>query len=273
MLKKHTMIARSGKGRAATFGLSFALLLLAASGCSSKTATHQPAASVPQPAVHYTPIDPATAGTVAGTIRLEGKVPTPIVIDMTQDPQCGVATKTPNITQQYVAHGGKLANVFVYIQDGLGDRIYAPGKTTVVVDQKGCRFIPHVIGAMVGQPVEFRNSDPTMHNVHIVPPGEEASGGFDISQPPMGKPQQHVFHTAGLMIPVRCNNHPWMEAFLNVVKNPFFAVSSRDGAFEIRGLPPGTYTLVAVQEKLGKQSESITVQTGKTTTANFTFHM
>jgi hypothetical protein len=110
-----------------------------------------------------------------------------------------------------------------------------------------------------------------MHNVHIVPPGSSDAAGFDISQPPLGKPQQHIFSVAGLMIPVRCNNHPWMEAFLNVVKNPFFAVSNADGHFEITGLPPGEYTLVAVQEKLGTQTQSVTVASQKTTKADFTF--
>ncbi len=228
---------------------------------------------MPQAAAPNAHIDLATAGTVSGTIHFAGKAPTPIVIDMAQDPECSVATKTPNTTEQYVVHDGKLANVFVYVEDGLGNRVYPASDTPVVVDQKGCRYVPHVIGAMIGQPVEFRNSDPTMHNVHIVPPGDQNAAGFDISQAPMGKAERHTFHTAGLMIPVRCNNHPWMEAFLNVVKNPFFAVSNADGSFEIQGLPPGIYTLVAVQEKLGTQKQQITVQSRKTSTADFTFHM
>ena len=76
---------------------------------------------------------------------------------------------------------------------------------------------------------------------------------------------------AGLMIPVRCNNHPWMEAFLNVVKNPFFAVSDANGTFEIQGLPPGSYTLVAVHEKLGTQTQQIAIESHKTSVTNFTF--
>ena len=190
---------------------------------------------------------------------------------MAQDPACSEGSKTPNMTEQYVVHDDRLANVFVYVKDGLGNRIYLPTKTPVVLDQKGCRYIPHVIGAMVGQPVEFRNSDRTMHNIHIVPPGSDNSSGFDISQAPMAGTEQHIFRHAGLMIPIRCNNHPWMEAFLNVTKNPFFAVSNADGTYEIQGLPPGTYTLVAVHEKLGTQSQQITIQSHQATTANFAF--
>ncbi|MGO8720681.1 MAG: carboxypeptidase regulatory-like domain-containing protein [Acidobacteriaceae bacterium] len=248
------------------------LLILALAGCNNHRATNKSGKNSPQPAhVMYTEIAPATAGTVAGTIHFSGQAPTPIVIDMAQDPACSQATKTPNTTEQYVVHDGKLANVFVYVKDGLGKRIYMPLKTPVVLDQRGCRYIPHVIGAMVGQPVEFRNSDRTMHNIHIVPPGDEDSAGFDISQPPMAGTEQHIFRTAGLMIPIRCNNHPWMEALLNVVGNPFFAVSDAEGKFEIHGLPPGTYTLVAVQEKLGTETQPITVQSHKTSTADFTF--
>jgi plastocyanin len=245
------------------------LLALAITGCN-KTPANQPAAANPQP-VHYARIDAATVGAISGTIRFTGKVPTPIAIDMAQDPACGMGVKEPNTTEQYVVHNGRMANVFVYVKDGLGNRVYMPTKTPVVLDQKGCRDVPHVIGAMVGQPVEFRNSDPTAHNVHIDPPDAQPAAEFNISQPPMAGTTQHAFPTAGLMIPIRCDYHPWMEAFLNVVRNPFFSISNADGHFEINGLPPGKYTLVAVQEKLGKQSKSITVQSRKTTEANFTF--
>jgi plastocyanin len=247
------------------------LVALAITGCSKHTGPNPTAAgntSSPATPAANALIDPATAGSVAGTIRFDGKAPTSIVIDMTQDPACG---QTPNETEQYVVHDGRLANVFVYVKDGLGNRIYMPTTTPVVLDQKGCRYIPHVIGAMVDQPVEFRNSDRTMHNIHIVPPGDEDSAGFDISQAPMAGTEQHDFRNAGLMIPVRCNNHPWMEAFLNVVKNPFFAVSNAGGTYEIHGLPPGTYTLVAVHEKLGTQSQRITIQSHKASTATFAF--
>jgi plastocyanin len=250
------------------------LLVLALAGCSKHAASNASAGGAGNASIAHVAnakIDPATAGTISGTIHFSGNAPTPIVIDMAQDPACSEATKTPNTTEQYAIHDGRLANVFVYVQDGLGNRIYMPSKTPVVLDQKGCRYVPHVIGAMAGQAVEFRNSDRTMHNVHIVPPGSQDATGFDISQAPMAGTEQHVFRTAGLMIPVRCNNHPWMEAFLNIVKNPFFAVSNADGKFEIQGLPPGSYTLVAVQEKLGTQTQQITVQSRKTSVVNFAF--
>jgi plastocyanin len=250
------------------------LVALVLAGCNKHSATNPSASGNSTTSATPTAdaqIDPTTAGSVSGTIRFSGDAPTPIVIDMAQDPACNEASKTTNMTEQYVVHDGRLANVFIYVKDGLGNRIYMPTKTPVVLDQKGCRYIPHVIGAMVSQPVEFHNNDRTMHNVHIVPPGNDDGSGFDISQAPMAGTEQHIFRSAGLMIPVRCNNHPWMEAFLNVVKNPFFAVSDAQGRYEIEGLPPGTYTLVAVHEKLGTQSQQITIQSHLTSTANFAF--
>ncbi len=250
------------------------LVALALAGCNQHSRANPSAtgnaASSATPAANAQ-IDPATAGSVTGTIKFNGKAPTPIVIDMAQDPACSAVSKNPNLTEQYVIHDGRLANVFVYVKDGLGNRIYMPTKTPVVLDQRGCRYVPHVIGAMVGQPVEFRNSDRTMHNIHVVPPGSDDSSGFDISQAPMAGTEQHIFRNTGLMIPARCNNHPWMEGFLNAVENPFFAVSNADGTYEIRGLPPGTYTLVAIHEKLGTQSQQITIQSQQASTANFAF--
>jgi plastocyanin len=156
------------------------------------------------------------------------------------------------------------------VKDGLGNKVYAAPSTPAVLDQKGCRYVPHVLAAMVGQPIEFRNSDPTMHNVHMVPT-VAGNQQFDISQPPNGGTTRHTFAKPELMLPVRCNNHPWMQAFLNVAPNPFFAVSGEDGHFAIQGLPPGTYTLVAVQEQLGQQQATVTVTTHGTATADFSF--
>ena len=250
------------------------LMVLAMAGCNRKPLPKTGADDSGQTTsqgVRYTKVDPATSGTVTGTVHFSGQAPERIAIDMAQDPACGLNNSAPNMTQQVVVHNGGLANVFVYVKDGLGNQMYMPTKTAVVLDQKGCRYVPHVVGAMVGQPIEFRNSDPTMHNVHVVPLDGQDGAGLDISQPPMGGTQQHAFRHAGLMVPVRCNNHPWMEAFLNIVDNPFFAVSGADGKFTISGLPPGQYTLVAVQEKLGALTKAITVQKQKTTNADFTF--
>jgi hypothetical protein len=122
----------------------------------------------------------------------------------------------------------------------------------------------------VGQPVEFTNSDPTMHNIHTTAE-TPLNPEVDISQPPKGGTTQRVFAKPELMIPVRCNNHPWMNAFIDVSPSPFYAVSDENGHFEIRGLPAGTYTLVADHEELGQQTTQVTVGSKQTATADFTY--
>jgi plastocyanin len=238
-------------------------LLLASAGCKKKAG-----AGAGQAAGVYTTIDANTAGTISGTIHIAGEAPKRVEIDMAQDPVCSAADA--NYSEQYVVQDNALTNVYVYVKDGLGNKLYSPSADPVVIDQKGCRFTPHVVGVMAGQPVEFTNSDPTMHNVHMTPQiGTNQS--VDISQPPNGSGERRTLSTPELMVSVRCNNHPWMEAFINVAANPFFAVSGADGHFTIKGLPPGTYTIVTVHEKLGQKTATVTVGSKQTTTQDFTY--
>jgi plastocyanin len=246
------------------------LLLLATlmfAGCKHAPA---PEASQPQPTATPAPvIDPATVGSITGVVHLSGAAPKPVAIDMSADPACAFST-TPNFAEQIVADHGKLANVYVYIKAGAPASSAPAGTPPVVLDQKGCRYAPHVVAVQQGGAVEFRNSDPTMHNVHTMP-GNAANSATDVSEPPMGAPQTQRFAAPETMIPVRCNNHPWMNAFINVAPNPYFAVTGADGSFSIHNLPPGTYTLAAVQEKLGEQDLQITVPAKSTVPATFTF--
>jgi plastocyanin len=242
------------------------LTLTTISGCKTKTGSTsegQPAAAQPTAKIDWN-----TAGTISGMVNFAKKAPPPVEIDMAQDPVCGLAPT--NMSEQYVGNDHKLANVFIYIKDGLGNRIYSVLQAPVVLDQKGCRYTPHVIAAMVGQPVEFTNSDATMHNVHMMP---QVGGNqsVDISQPPKGGTTSRIFTKPELMIPVRCNNHPWMQSFINVSDNPFFAVTDQNGHFEIKGLPPGTYTVAAVHEVLGEKTATVTVKGQQTSEQEFQF--
>ena len=252
---------------------SFYLLLcgtlLLAGGCK-RSGTGASTGISPAVEGPITQIDPATAGSVEGTVHFVGKAPERIEIDMAQDPACAMSSYGKNMTEGILSQDGKLANVYVYVKDGLGNKFYVAPNEPAVLDQKGCRYVPHVLAAMVGQPIEFRNSDPTMHNIHMQPT-ITGNQQVDISQPPNGGTTRHVFAKPELMMPVRCNNHPWMEAFLNIASNPFFAVTGEDGHFAIHGLPPGTYTLVAVQEQLGQQQATVTVTTHGTATSDFSF--
>jgi plastocyanin len=247
-----------------TMAAAICVLLLACSGCKKNADTEAGAAA---PAT-YTTIDLSNSGTISGTIHFTGKAPPRVKIDMGQDPSCSLADA--NYTEQYMVNSGNLANVFIYVKDGLGNKLYAAPSTPAVMDQKSCRYTPHVIGAMVGQQIKFTNSDNTMHNVHMTPQiGTNQT--VDISEPPSDSGEMRTLATPELMIPVRCNNHPWMEAFINIVSNPFYAVSDSDGHFTIKGLPPGTYTIVADHEQLGQQTATVTVAAKQAATQDFSY--
>jgi plastocyanin len=243
----------------------FALLTLAA--CSKKDNTEQssnaPAESA-APAQPATPIDPATVATVSGTVKFDGTAPKASKIDMSQDPGC----KGTNEAENVVVSGGDLANVFVYVKEGLGSRTFDTPKDPVVLEQSGCKYHPHMLGVMAGQTVQIKNSDPTTHNIHPTPKDNRE---WNESQPPSSPAIEKNFAREEIMLPVKCNQHPWMKMYINVVKSPFFAVTDKSGKYEIKGLPPGDYTLAFVQEKLGEQTQKVTVaaKESKTVDQNF----
>jgi hypothetical protein len=239
-------------------------------GCKPNDAVKQTTAEGHAASPASAPLDPATLGTVSGAIHLSGKAPAPVKIDMSMDPVCSI-TGGDNFAEQYVAQDGKLANVYVYIKSGppAAMSATAPIPAPVVMDQVGCKYVPHVIALMRGGSVEFRSSDGTMHNIHTMPTAGNQT--IDISQGPKGTPQIKQFNQPEEMIPVRCNNHPWMNAFINVSATPFFVVTGADGHFSIGGLPAGAYTLAAVHEKMGEQTMTVTVEPKTTAKADFSF--
>ena len=234
-------------------------------GCSKKeeqasNATEEKAA----PAAPATPIDPATVASVSGVVKFDGAAPKAAKIDMSQDPAC----KGANEAETIVVNDGKLENVFVYVKDGLGSRTFDTPTTKVTIDQNGCRYHPHVLGAMTGQDIEIKNSDATTHNIHPTP---QSNREWNESQPPQAAPLEKTFAREEIMLPVKCNQHPWMKMYLNVVKNPFFAVTDKDGKYGIKGLPPGDYTIAFVQEKLGEQTQKVTVAAKDSKTVDAAF--
>ena len=233
-------------------------------GCGKKeTAEEQPAAA-PSAAPAATPIDPATAATIVGVVKLDGVAPKAAMIDMSQDPAC----KGTNTAENVVASGGNLANVFVYVKEGLGDRTFDVPKEAVTIDQQGCKYHPHVLGVMTGQNIDIKNDDPTTHNIHPTPASNRE---WNESQPPQAAPIEKNFAREEIMLPVKCNQHPWMRMYINVVKSPFYAVTGPDGKYEIKGLPPGDYTLAFVQEKLGEQTQKVTLAAKDSKTVDQSF--
>lgn len=260
------------RGKVFPAAVTLAAVLIGLAGCKPDRAVRSGAligkgTKTAEPAV---PVDKATAGSIEGVVRFKGKAPERLRIDMGQDPVCSITGGT-NLAEQYVVHNGGLANVYVYIKDGPAEAMKAPtpaNQQPVVLDQVGCKYVPHVVALMKGEAVEFRNSDGTMHNIHTMPVNNAA---VDVSQGAKGAPEQRTFDTAEVMMPVRCNNHPWMNAFINVSATPFFAVTDGNGRFDISGLPPGTYTLAAVHEKLGEQTIKLTVAERSQTAAEFNY--
>jgi plastocyanin len=212
---------------------------------------------------------PTGSATVSGTIHFAGTPPANPTIDMTEEQACASKYTSPPVDSQYVVSNGGLGNVFVYVKSGLpAGATYATPAEPVVVDQNGCEYRPRVFGVQVGQTIEIRNSDPLLHNIKAVP---TANRGFNISQPTAGMKTTRTFNTAEVMVPLQCNVHGWMKAYVGVVAHPFFAVSSADGKFEIKNLPAGTYEIEAWHEKAGTQTMTVTVGDGETKTADFNF--
>jgi plastocyanin len=214
----------------------------------------------------------ALAGsTVSGKVKFVGKAPANPTIDMTEEPKCKAKYTTTPPRQEVVLvnKNGTLANVFVYVKTGLpADAKYPVPATPVVIDQSGCLYHPRTFGIMVGQNLEIKNSDPLLHNIKAM---AKKNRPFNISQPTAGMTTNRTFNTPEVPLPVECNVHGWMHAFVGVLPHPFFAATGTDGSFSIKGLPAGTYTVEAWHEKYGTQTATVTVTGSDTKTADFTY--
>ncbi len=206
-------------------------------------------------------------GVITGTIALDGAAPAPRPLRMDSDPKC---VPDPGATSELLLVGasGGVQNAFVYVKDGLGARTYPVPTTPVTFDQKGCRYVPHVFGVQVGQPVLISNSDTTLHNVNAAPKDNRA---FNFGQPASVPAVTRTFDKPEVMVPLRCDVHGWMNAYAGVVSHPFYAITKPDGTFEIKGLPAGTYTIEAWHESLGTQTQSVTVDAQTPAKVSVTF--
>ena len=213
-------------------------------------------------------VDAATAGNVEGVVAFDGVAPKNEPIKMNADPVCVKENTTPQQQETYMVADGKLANVFVYVKDGLGNYSYDAPAGAVTIDQKGCRYHPHVLALRIGQKLEIVNDDPTLHNIHALPKSNQE---FNTGQPIQGMKTEHVFTAKEIMVPFKCDVHGWMNAYLAVMDHPYYAVTGADGKFSLKGLPPGTYTVEAWHEKAGTQTAQVTIGAKETKEANFTF--
>jgi plastocyanin len=213
-------------------------------------------------------------GTITGKVALNGAPPAPKPIDMSQDGACVQMSANPT-SDEVSVKDGKLAHVFVYIKDGqvtggkkVKDYSFDVPSQPASLDQKGCRYEPHVLGVLAKQTINVTNSDPTTHNVNVQAKSNEK---WNQSQTQGAPPIVKTFARAETLIPVKCNQHPWMKAYVNVLSHPFFFATKEDGTFQITGVPPGTYTLVAWHEKFGEKTAQVKVDAKGTATTDFTF--
>jgi plastocyanin len=211
---------------------------------------------------------PLGSGSISGMVMFTGTAPSNPALDMSDEPQCAERYEGEPTDPVVKVMGGHLANVYVRVSGGLPAGPYPQASEPTVIDQNGCLYQPRVVGVMTGQPLEIRNSDPLLHNIKAVPTENRP---FNISQPQAGMTTQRTFNTPEVMVPLECNVHGWMNAFVGVTDHPYFAVSGDDGMFTITGLPAGTYTLEAWHETLGTQTAEVTVQDGAAASVEFTY--
>ncbi len=238
-------------------------------GCSQDAEVSAPAEEAAPEEAAVMEIDPATAATLTGKVLFDGKAPRARKISMGAVPECAKLHDGKAVfTEQVVVNdNGTLRNVFVYVKGGLEGQSFAKPKEAANLDQKGCLYTPHVLGIQAGQELLIHTSDPTTHNIHPMP---QKNREWNTSMPPNAKPLKRTFKRPEIMIPVKCNVHPWMRAYVGVLRHPFFAVSNEEGAFEITGLPPGEYVIEAWHEKHGTTEQKVVLGATETKSVEFT---
>ena len=207
---------------------------------------------------------------ITGTVTFDGKPPNLKPLAMDADPACAKMHKQPVPNEMLVlGSGSTMGNIMVYVSKGLpGGKTWPAPKNPATLDQKGCQYVPHVTGIMVGQTYRILNSDGILHNVHALP---KINRGFNKPMPGNLKETSTTFDKPEPIFQIKCDVHPWMSAFVGVFTHPFFSVTGTDGKFTISGLDPGTYEITAWHERLGTQTASVTVAAKETKTQNFKF--
>lgn len=249
-----------------TSSVMFAAVLIAACGGGGGDAGAEAGGEMEgEETAAQTQIDPTTVGTISGVVNFAGTPPAAEPIDMAAEPVCAEAYPDGPMTQHVLVQDGKLANVFVRLTDVSG----APAPTgNVELDQEHCRYHPHVMGIQTNQPLLIHNSDDLLHNINVTP---TENRGFNISQPRAGIESTQRFSVPEVMIPVRCDVHGWMNAYIGVVDNPYFAVSAADGTFTIENVPAGDYVMEAWHEEYGTMTANVSVAAQATADVSFDY--
>ena len=248
------------------------LVLCIATGCNKAPQPEQAVQKkdLKAAAPEYFRVDTATAGSVKGKITFKGKKPARTILKMETEAFCGKAHGGKPVFDEPVmtAKDGGLANAFVFVQSGLEGKTFEPPKERVVLDQRGCIYAPHVFGVQTGQTLTVKNSDPVSHNIHPLP---KENRDWSEHQSPESADLERKFARPEVMIPIKCDVHKWMRSYAGVLPHPYFAVTSADGSFELRNLPPGDYTVAVWHETLGERKAQAHVEPSGSVSVNLTY--
>ncbi len=206
----------------------------------------------------------AGTGGITGKATLSGTRPAEAPIKFDADPKCKTMHSAGVTTRHYVVDGsGNLANVFVYVKEGLGGKKFPAPSSAVILDQQACLYQPYVLGVQTGQTLTIQNSDDTSHNVHAL---GKNNPEFNVGQPVKGVKMDKQFSKPEVFVKLKCDIHPWMYAYVGVVEHPFFAVTGTDGSFKIAGIPDGDYTIAAMHPKTGEKTAKVKIAGGEVKT-------
>ena len=212
-------------------------------------------------ALAYEAVEVKGGGTITGKVKLAGNPPPPQVVQVGQDREvCG---KTQEIYEVEVKNEGVKNAVVRIVEIKKGKKFDFP---ETILDQKGCVFIPHIVLVPPGK-LTVVNSDPVSHNIHTYPTKSESVNTVMTKL----KRKTSLSLQSPETIPVKCDQHGFMSAFIVVAEHPYYAVTGDAGGFELRDVPPGTYTLEVWHEKLGKRQQKVTVEAGKAVAVELTY--
>lgn len=250
------------------FGCALFLLALTVSACGGGEQTSQmpPAGGTPAGGMAPAAAAPMPTAAVSGKVNFEGMAPKAAKIQMAADPYCASHSVNAMSEEAVVNADNTLQNVIVYVKSGVTGSFPTP-KDPIVIDQKDCRYTPHVLTMMASQPLKIKNSDATLHNIHA---WAVANTPFNIGQPVQNMETAKTFDKPEMPLPIRCDVHKWMSSFVGVFNHPYHAVTREAGAYEIK-LPAGKYEIEAWHEKFGTQVQSVEVKDNDKIELNFTF--
>jgi hypothetical protein len=233
------------------------LLAVGLLGCGRRGELSDPAKEPLSANPDARPVDPSTAGSISGSVKLEGAPPRMRTINMSAVPACARMHATPAaLGDVLLGDNGALQNVVVYLQGDFTPYSFPPDTAPVTIDQKGCIYVPRVVAITTATPLHIHNSDSATHNTH---PITRNNREWNETQAVGGAVAERFFSRPEIPITLKCNLHPWMTAHVAVFSHPYFQVTGPDGSFSLKSVPPGNYTVTAWHERYGTTEQTVTV--------------